>query len=191
MTEPPIDPYERYRPRPSREQPAPGPYRQPGYDDYQAGPSNGQAGRPRFIPSGPQFDQPPYDQQPRFAPHDGYYPATAANGACWRVARTVSANTVPASSEEEAHPTEDLDRRRCAHCLGDLPRECHDEGAPVQPSELGVVTGRAYFGFSFGSIEIIPKPRSENRGAIRGSDAPGYLGLGPVPDGPLHGRRHR
>lgn len=80
MTEPPIDPYERYRPRPSREQPAPGPYRQPGYDDYQAGPSNGQAGRPRFIPSGPQFDQPPYDQQPRFAPHDGYYPPPQQTG---------------------------------------------------------------------------------------------------------------
>jgi hypothetical protein len=59
MTEPPRDPYDRYRPRPPREQYAQEPYGQPGYDDYRARPSNGQAGRPRFVPAPPEEPGPP------------------------------------------------------------------------------------------------------------------------------------
>jgi hypothetical protein len=59
MSEPPIDPYDRYRPRPSREQYAQEPYRQPGYDDYQARPSDREAGRPRFVPAPPEDPGPP------------------------------------------------------------------------------------------------------------------------------------
>ena len=70
MTEPPRDPYERYRPRPSREQPAQEPYRQAEngpYGPYQPQPPNEQAGRPRFIPAGlrpgePDHDRPDYNQ---------------------------------------------------------------------------------------------------------------------------------
>lgn len=73
MTEPPRDPYERFRPPPSREQPAPGPYRQPGYDGYQARPSNEQAGRPRFVPALPEDPGPPtsirYANTPQASSH--------------------------------------------------------------------------------------------------------------------------
>jgi hypothetical protein len=87
MTEPPRDPYERYRPRPAREQPRQGPYGQPAngqYDPYEPQPSNEQAGRPRFIPSGlrpgepdysqPDYRQPDYGQPGRFIPRGDYYP---------------------------------------------------------------------------------------------------------------------
>src|ERR1700759_130209 len=97
MTEPPIDPYERYRPPPSREQPAPGPYGQPAngqYGPYQPQPPKEPTGRPRFIPSGlrpgePEYDRPDYNQpnygqpgygqlgyghQGRFIPRGDYYP---------------------------------------------------------------------------------------------------------------------
>jgi len=59
MTEPPRDPYERYRPRPSREQPTQEAYGQPGYGDYQARPSDGPLGRPRFVPAAPGNPLPP------------------------------------------------------------------------------------------------------------------------------------
>jgi hypothetical protein len=69
MSEPPRDPYERYRP--SHEQPAQGPYGQPPY---------GQQPRPRFIPAAPAQELPPtslrrgYTQQvPPQEPPPGYY----------------------------------------------------------------------------------------------------------------------